>query len=250
MTENKDLAVAQNPEQQAYQPPFEILYEDNHIIVVTKAQMTACCPDESKDDNLLDQVKTYIKTVYNKPGNVYVGLVHRLDRPTGGVMVYAKTSKAAARLTAGLQSGDFEKKYLAVLCGTPEEERGTLCNYLRKNTVNNMVYICTPSEEGAKYAELDYKTLESKGKYSLVEVRLHTGRTHQIRVQMAGISRPLFGDMRYGGALAQKGKLALWAYSLSFSHPITKERLKFIVEPPRDETPWKVFDVVKATEIK
>ena len=228
---------------------FKILYEDNHIIVVLKEQMTACCPDESKDDNLFDQIKRYIKRAYNKPGNVYLGLVHRLDRPTGGVMVYAKTSKAAARLTEGLQNGDFEKKYLTVLCGTPEPRRGTLCNYLRKNTVNNMVYICTPSEEGAKYAELDYKVLESVSKYSLTEVRLHTGRTHQIRVQMAGTSHPVFGDMRYGGVLAQKGKLALWAYSLSFSHPITKERLKFIAYPPETDAPWKAFDLGKAIEV-
>ena len=233
-----------------YRPPFDILYEDNHIIVVLKEQMTACCPDESKDDNLFDQVKQYIKIAYNKPGNVYVGLVHRLDRPTGGVMVYAKTSKAAARLTAGLQNGDFEKKYLAVLCGTPDSQRGTLCNYLRKNTVNNMVYICTQTEENAKYAELDYKVLESVNKYSLVEVRLHTGRTHQIRVQMSGISHPVFGDMRYGGVLAQKGKLALWAYCLSFTHPVTKERLRFIACPPETETPWKAFNVQKAVEIK
>lgn len=230
--------------------PFRILYEDNHIIVVLKEQMIACCPDESKDDNLFDQIKRYIKTAYDKPGNVYLGLVHRLDRPTGGVMVYAKTSKAAARLTEGLQTGDFEKKYLTVLCGTPDSARGTLCNYLRKNTVNNMVYICTPSEENAKYAELDYKVVEALGKHALVEVRLHTGRTHQIRVQMAGISHPVFGDMRYGGALAQKGKLALWAYSLSFSHPITKERMKFIACPPESETPWKAFDLSKAVEIQ
>ncbi len=230
--------------------PFRILYEDNHIIVVLKEQMVACCPDESKDDNLFDQIKRYIKTAYDKPGNVYLGLVHRLDRPTGGVMVYAKTSKAAARLTEGLQTGDFEKKYLTVLCGAPDSARGTLCNYLRKNTVNNMVYICTPSEENAKYAELDYKVVEAIGKHALVEVRLHTGRTHQIRVQMAGISHPVFGDMRYGGALAQKGKLALWAYSLSFSHPITKERMKFIACPPESETPWKAFDLSKAVEIQ
>ncbi len=165
-------------------------------------------------------------------------------------MVYAKTSKAAARLTEGLQTGDFEKKYLTVLCGTMEEERATLCHYLRKNTVNNMVYICTPSEEGAKYAELDYKVLENKNKYALVEVRLHTGRTHQIRVQMAGISHPVFGDMRYGGALAQKGKLALWAYSLSFTHPVSKERLKFIALPPEENTPWKAFDLSQTITIK
>ena len=251
-TNEKVMENVENVEEKAegYTPDFTILYEDNHILVVLKEQMTACCPDESKDDNLLDKIKKYIKTAYNKPGNVYVGLVHRLDRPTGGVMVYAKTSKAAARLTAGLQSGEFEKKYLAVLCGAPDTERGILTNYLRKNTVNNMVYICTPSEEGAKFAELDYKVVEDKGKYSLVEVRLHTGRTHQIRVQMAGISHPIYGDMRYGGALAQKGKLALWAYSLSFLHPITKERLKFIACPPETDVPWKAFDLSKAVEIQ
>ncbi|MBR2903344.1 MAG: RluA family pseudouridine synthase [Clostridia bacterium] len=231
------------PTAEEYQADFEILYEDNHVLVVQKPQMVACCPDESKDDNLFDKIKRYLKIKYNKPGNVYLGLVHRLDRPTGGVMVYAKTDKAASRLGEGLQKGDFEKKYLAVLCGTPDSERGTLCNYLRKNTVNNMVYICTQTEDGAKYAELDYQVSETKGKYSLVCVRLHTGRTHQIRVQMAGISHPVYGDMRYGGALAQKGKLALWAYSLSFSHPITKERMKFIALPPEEENPWKAFDL-------
>lgn len=248
MTETNEKIVTEQAE--AQEPKLNILYEDKHIIVLLKPQMVACCPDESKDDNLFDQVKRYIKIHYNKPGNVYVGLVHRLDRPTGGVMVYAKTSKAAARLTEGLQSGDFEKKYLTVLCGAPDGERGTLRNYLRKNTVNNMVYICTPSEDGAKYAELDYKVLENKGKYSLVEVRLHTGRTHQIRVQMAGIAHPIYGDMRYGGAQAQKGKLALWAYSLSFLHPITKERLKFIVSPPETDAPWKAFNLAKAVEIQ
>ena len=229
---------------------LKILYEDNHILVVLKPQMVACCPDESGDGNLFDQIKDYIKTAYHKPGNVYLGLVHRLDRPTGGVMVYAKTSKAAARLSEGLQSGDFEKKYLTVLCGAPETERGTLNNYLKKNTVNNMVYICTQTEDGAKFASLDYRVLDKKGGYALTEVRLHTGRTHQIRVQMAGISHPVYGDMRYGGAAAKKGKLALFAYSLSFTHPVTKERLKFIACPPEEETPWKAFDLSLITQIK
>ncbi|MDD6996042.1 MAG: RluA family pseudouridine synthase [Candidatus Borkfalkiaceae bacterium] len=223
---------------------LHILYEDNQIIVVLKPQMTACCPDESKDANLFDEIKAYLKEAYQKQGNVYLGLVHRLDRPTGGVMVYAKTSKAAGRLCEGLAKGDFEKKYLAVLVGAPESERGTLTNYLRKNTVNNMVYICTPSEEGAKYAELDYKVLDVKNSLALTEIRLHTGRTHQIRVQTAGISHPVYGDMRYGGATAKKGKLALFAYSLSFTHPVSKERMKFISLPP-DETPWKAFDTEK-----
>lgn len=223
---------------------LHILYEDNQIIVVLKPQMTACCPDESKDENLFDQIKAYLKEAYLKQGNVYLGLVHRLDRPTGGVMVYAKTSKAAGRLCDGLAKGDFEKKYLAVLVGAPDAERGTLTNYLRKNTVNNMVYICTPSEEGAKYAELDYKVLDVNNSLALTEIRLHTGRTHQIRVQTAGISHPVYGDMRYGGASAKKGKLALFAYSLSFTHPVSRERMKFISLPP-SETPWKSFDVEK-----
>lgn len=227
-----------------------ILYEDNHIIVVMKPQNVPSCGDESGDDNLLDEIKAYIKEKYQKAGNVYVGLVHRLDRPTGGVMVYAKTSKAASRLSEQMRSGDFEKKYLTVLCGTPEEERKTLEGYLKKNAVNNMVYLCPPTTDGAKRASLEYKVLESKGKYSLAEVTLHTGRSHQIRVQMAGISHPVFGDMRYGGPEAQKGRLALWAYSLAFTHPVTKERLRFILEPPKDEIPWKAFDLSAAINLK
>ncbi|MGN1234852.1 MAG: RluA family pseudouridine synthase [Christensenellaceae bacterium] len=227
-----------------------ILYEDNHIIVVLKPQNVASCGDESGDQNLLDIIREYLKTTYNKPGEAYVGLVHRLDRPTGGVMVYAKTSKAASRLSEQMREGDFEKKYLTVLVGTPEPEKATLVNYLKKNSINNMVYLCPQTTDGAKMASLDYKVLESKGKYSLVEVKLHTGRSHQIRVQMAGISHPVFGDMRYGGVNAQKGKLALWAYSLSFTHPVTKERLRFMVEPPIEEAPWKAFDVRTAINLK
>ena len=131
---------------------LNIIYEDNHIIVVLKPQMLACCPDESGDKNLLDMIKEYLKVTYNKPGNAYVGLVHRLDRPTGGVMVFAKTSKAAARLSDQMKNGGFEKRYFAVLNGVPQKNTATLENYLRKNSVNNMVYVCTPSEEGAQCA--------------------------------------------------------------------------------------------------
>ena len=220
-----------------------ILYEDNHIIVVLKPQNIACCPDESGDDNLFDCIKRYIKEKYSKPGNVFLGLVHRLDRPTGGVMVYAKTSKAAARLSEQLKGGGFEKKYLAVLCGTLQKKSGTLENYLRKNSVNNMVYVCTQTEEGAKFASLDYNVLQEVGTLSLADIKLHTGRTHQIRVQMAAMNAPVYGDMRYGGEHAVKGRLALWAYSLSFPHPVTGERLRYIAEPTLEEKPWKFFDV-------
>ena len=221
---------------------LKILHEDNHIIVVLKPQGVPSCGDESGDENMLDAVKEYIRTAYGKPGNVYVGLVHRLDRPTGGVMVFAKTSKAAARLSEQMRSGDFEKKYLAVLSAVPKEPQGKLVNYLKKNAVNNMVYLCPPTTEGAKMASLEYRVAEEKGGYALAEIKLHTGRSHQIRVQMAGIGCPVFGDMRYGGERAKKGNLALWAYSLTFTHPVTKERLRFMAEPP-EETPWKHFSL-------
>ena len=220
---------------------LNILYEDNHIIAVLKPQNVPCCPDESGDDNLFDCVKRYIKETYNKPGNVFLGLVHRLDRPTGGVMVYAKTSKAASRLSEQMRSGGFEKRYYAVLCGVPSKTKATLENYLRKNSVNNMVYVCTQTEEGAKFASLDYEIKEVQGGLSLAEINLNTGRTHQIRVQTAAINSPVYGDMRYGGERAVKGKLALWAYSLRFTHPVTGERLRFMAEPPLDAVPWKNF---------
>ena len=224
-----------------YQP--EILFEDNHILVVLKEQNLASCPDESGDENLLDLLKDYLKRTYDKPGNVYLGLVHRLDRPTGGVMVFAKTSKAAGRLSEQMKTGDFEKRYLTVLNGAPNPESGKLVNYLKKNTINNMVYLSTEGTDGAKYTALDYRVLEKRGGLALTEVKLHTGRSHQIRVQFAGIAHPVYGDMRYGGEFAIKGRLALWAYSLAFTHPVTKERMRFLSEPPADETPWKFFSV-------
>ncbi|MDE7158563.1 MAG: RluA family pseudouridine synthase [Clostridiales bacterium] len=222
---------------------LKILYEDNHIIVVLKPQNIASCPDESMDENLLDLVKSYIKTTYAKTGNVYTGLVHRLDRPTGGVMVFAKTSKAAGRLSEQMRTGDFDKRYLAVLVGTPNPESGKLVNWLKKNTVNNMVYLCPQGTDGAKLASLEYRIAGKTDALSLAEIKLHTGRSHQIRVQTAGIAHPVYGDMRYGGEKAVKGKLALWAYSLTFTHPVTKERMRFLCEPPVDESPWNKFDV-------
>ena len=222
-----------------------ILYEDNHIIVVMKPQNVPCCEDSSKDYDLLTAVKDYIKVTYNKPGNVYVGLIHRLDRPTGGIMVYAKSSKAAARLSEQLKAGDFEKKYFAVLVGTPREKKATLTNYLKKNAVNNMVYVCGSTVEGAKFAELDYKIIEEQDGLSLADIRLHTGRSHQIRVQMSFLGTPVYGDMRYGGEKAKKGYLALWAYTLAFDHPVTKERMVFKLQPPKDVKPWDVFDLEK-----
>ncbi len=226
-----------------------ILHEDNHIIVALKPQNVPSCEDSSKDRDMLTIIKDYLREKYDKKGNVYLGLVHRLDRPTGGVMVFAKSSKAAARLTEQMQKGDFEKKYFAVLAGVPKEEKGTLKNYMKKNSVNNMVYVCSQSEAGAKYAELDYRVLDVKAGLAFTEVKLHTGRSHQIRVQMNAINCPVYGDMRYGGERAKKGYLALWAYYLSFTHPVTKERLVFRAEPPKENVPWTLFDTERAVTI-
>ncbi len=226
-----------------------ILHEDNHIIVVLKPQNIPSCEDQSKDKDMLTIIKEYIKEKYDKKGNVYLGLVHRLDRPTGGVMVFAKSSKAASRLAEQMKDGDFEKRYYTVVCGVPQNKKAVLRNYLKKNAVNNMVYVCTPTENGAKYAELDYTVIAEKDSLSLLDVRLHTGRSHQIRVQMNHIGCPVYGDMRYGGEKAQKGYLALWAYYLSFSHPISKERLVFRVEPPKDNKPWDNFPVEQSVTI-
>ncbi len=219
-----------------------ILHEDNHIIVVLKPQNLPCCPDESGDGNLLDCVKNYLKVTYNKPGNAYAGLIHRLDRPTGGVMVFAKTSKAASRMSEAMRTGGFEKRYFAVLCGTPNKKKAVLENYLRKNSINNTVYVCTQTEEGAKYAALDYEIKGERDGLSLAEVNLHTGRTHQIRVQFSSLNTPVYGDMRYGGEKAKKGKLALWAYSLRLTHPVTGEAMRFIALPPEDGI-WSGFDI-------
>lgn len=226
-----------------------ILYEDNHIIVALKPQNVPTCEDESKDDDLLSMLKRYIKEKYNKTGNVYLGLVHRLDRPTGGVMVFAKSSKAAARLSEQLKSGDFEKRYLTVLAGIPKEKKATLTHYMKKNAVNNTVYVCAPTTEGAKFAELEYKVIDEKDGLAFTEVRLHTGRSHQIRVQMQAIGCPVYGDMRYGGEKAKKGYLALWAFYLAFTHPVSKERMVFRVEPPKDIAPWTEFPTDFAVRI-
>ena len=226
-----------------------IIYEDNHVIVALKPQNMPSCEDESKDLDLLTYLKNMIKERDNKPGNVYLGLVHRLDRPTGGVMVFAKTSKAAARLSQQMQEGDFQKTYFATLVGSPKVKSQKLTNYLKKNAVNNMVYVCPQTVEGAKKAELFYEIIEEKNGLALARIKLYTGRGHQIRVQMAHQGNPVYGDMRYGGENAVKGNLALFATSLSFTHPVTKERLVFKVEPPKDLAPWKLFNTEVALEM-
>ena len=222
---------------------MEILFEDNQIIVVKKPQNVPSQEDSSGDKDMLTMVKEYIKEKYNKPGNVYVGLVHRLDRPTGGVMVFAKTSKAAGRLSDQIKDGTLEKRYFCVVCGTPREKQGRLVHYIKKNERDNIVEIVPQATEGAKRAELEYRVLATKDKYSLVEVKLYTGRSHQIRVQMKALGCPVFGDQKYGGEQMKKANLNLFAVELRFEHPVSHEKMVFKVYPPEDEQAWKMFNV-------
>lgn len=229
---------------------LNVLYEDNHIVVVLKPQNIPTQGDASGDESLLDRVKEYVKEKYEKPGEAFIGLVHRLDRPTGGVMVFARTSKAAARLAEQLKDGSFEKKYLAVVVGTPRDRQARLTNYLMKDEKNNVVTVVPAAYEGAKRAELTYKVLESTAKVSLVDIKLHTGRSHQARVQMKHIGTPIFGDVRYGGDTLAKGhNLALWAYELRFYHPVNKTPMVFVAYPPQDKTPWDRFAIERHVSV-
>ncbi len=208
---------------------LNILYEDNHLIVVVKPYNVLSQSDNTKDIDMLTIIKNYIKEKYNKPGNVYLGLVHRLDRPTGGIMVFAKTSKAAARLSKQIKDNKFTKKYLAVVHGILEKKENTLVNYLKKDENNNSLIT---NEKDGKYAKLHYKVLKESKDYSVLDILLETGRHHQIRVQLKNIGHPLYGDQRYG--LNDKKQLGLFAYHLEFYHPVTKEKLIFEYMPKEE----------------
>lgn len=230
---------------------IKVLYEDNHIIVVLKPQNVPTQADESGDLDMLSAVKQYVKEKYAKPGEAYVGLVHRLDRPTGGVMIFARTSKAAARLSASIKDGELEKKYLAVVTGTLRDKSGELVNYLLKNPKTNNVSVVPATTKGAKKAVLKYNVLEVAEDTSMVDISLLTGRSHQIRVQMNYQGCPLYADVRYGGdkVLGKGANLALWAYEIKFVHPVTHKKMTFRVYPPTEDKPWSDFHVDKYLSI-
>lgn len=253
---------------------LDIIYEDNHVIVVIKPQNIPTQEDESGDLDLLSMIKQYIKEKYNKPGNVYVGLVHRLDRPTGGVMIFAKTSKAASRLCKEIQDGTMKKEYLTVLEGQLPLKTKHLVNYLKKDEERNIVKVAPMGETGAKRAELVYDIVEVEKEFkninlapsqkinensleekapsqarelskilTLAKVELITGRGHQIRVQFANLKAPVFGDVKYGNGNGKTNELALWAHKLEFVHPTTKEKMSFTVLPPSEKEPWNKFNL-------
>ena len=216
---------------------LNVLYEDNHIIVVEKPINVPTCEDSSKDIDLLSIVKAYIKEKYQKPGNVYVGLIHRLDRPVSGIMVFAKTSKAATRLNEQVRNDEFLKKYYAVIMGILEEKEGKFEDYLLKDTKTNIVKV----DERGKYSLLEYEVLSEKENMSLVEIILHTGRSHQIRVQFSSRNFPLYGDQKYNKKANCHEQIALYSHFLSFKHPVTKEQLKFDLNLP-DRYPFNIFN--------
>ena len=225
---------------------LNVLYEDNQIVVVLKPQNVPTQSDNSKDIDMLTMVKAYIKEKYNKPGEAYIGLVHRLDRPTGGIMVFARNSKSAKRLSEEFASHDVEKVYYAVTTKIVREKNKTLINYLEKNEKENIVKVVPMLTSGAKKAELNYKELENDGEMSLLEVRILTGRSHQIRVQLSSYGYPLYGDAKYGKNKNMSSKnLGLWAGKLSFTHPTTKDKMVFMACPDTSKEPWKRFKMDK-----
>lgn len=230
-----------------------ILFEDNHLLVAVKPQNVPTQGDSSGDSDFLNQLKQYLVKKYNKPGEAFLGLVHRLDRPTGGVMVFAKTSKAAARLCEQIKSGGFEKTYAAVVVGRPNRT-GKVEHYLFKDEQNNIVTIAPSSLDGAKKAESVVDIKDESDGLSLVSVKLITGRTHQARVQLKALGSPIVGDGKYAQKKLVKSKhLALWAYKLVFSHPISGDKMTFLSVPPQ-EFPWTEFntdalvDIIRPTD--
>jgi 23S rRNA pseudouridine1911/1915/1917 synthase len=219
-----------------------LIYEDNHLLVVEKPVNIPSQADESTDPDLLTILKNDLKCRYQKPGEAYLGLVHRLDRPVGGVMVFAKTSKAAARLSAQIRNGEFQKRYLAVVHGRPEQNQGTLKHWLLKDGSLNKVSVVPEPQMGAKEAILDYQVLTEGEGLSLVRINLQTGRSHQIRVQLSAIGHPLYGDQKYGAEYNQPGQqIALWATQIRCLHPTKNEAMNFQAAPP-NQYPWNLFD--------
>lgn len=218
-----------------------ILYEDNHLLVVEKPRNMLVQADRTGDRDLLTILKEDIKVRYNKPGNVYLALVHRLDRPVGGVMVFAKTSKAASRLSDVIRRQAFERKYFAIVRGTPEKSRATLIHYLRKNNRKNIVHTVSSNHKQGKKSILEYETLSKLDGLSLLSVQLQTGRAHQIRVQLAASGTPLYGDQKYGQNVNKPGQqIALWAHAIRFKHPTKDEKVTVECSPPK-EHPWHLW---------
>ncbi len=222
---------------------MEILYEDNHIIIVNKSPREIVQGDKTGDKPLVDMVKDYLKEKYHKPGNVFCGVVHRLDRPTSGIVVFAKTSKALARLNEMFKKGEVDKTYWAIVKDLPPQDEGTLVHFLIKNQKNNKSVAYDTEKPRSKKAVLHYKLVGRSQRYYLLEVKLETGRHHQIRCQLAKIGLPIRGDLKYGAQRSNPdGSISLHARNISFVHPVSKKMID-ITAPVPDDPLWKAFEI-------
>lgn len=220
---------------------MEILYEDNHVIVINKKASDIVQGDKTGDETLPDRIKVYLKEKYQKPGNVFCGVVHRLDRPTSGAVVFARTSKALERLNKQFRDKETNKIYWAIVEKSPDLKEGTLTHFLKKNEKQNKSYVAENDTPGAKKAVLHYKVISSSDKYTLLEIQLETGRHHQIRAQLAAIGSIIKGDLKYGAKRANKdASISLHARTLEFEHPTSKEIIKVIAPVPEDAL-WQFF---------
>lgn len=218
-----------------------ILYEDNHLIVVNKLPGELVQGDETGDRTLSDDVKEYLRVKYSKPGNVYLGIPHRLDRPTSGIVVYAKTEKALIRLNEAFRGSGVRKTYWAVVDNMPRKPESTLIHYIVRNSANNKSVAYPKEIKGSKIARLDYKLIGTSDKYYLLEIALHTGRHHQIRAQLAAIGLHIKGDLKYGFPRSNPdGGIHLHARKIVFIHPVKKEEVTIVAPPPHDPV-WDYF---------
>jgi 23S rRNA pseudouridine1911/1915/1917 synthase len=221
--------------------PPEILYEDNHIIIVNKRVSDIVQGDKTGDEPLDNIVKGYIKDKYNKPGDVFLGVVHRLDRPVSGCVVYARTSKALTRMNELFRTKEVKKTYWAIISDRPPEDEGTLRHFIKKNEKQNKSYVYNDEVKGSKAAELSYRLLARSASFYLLEVDLHTGRHHQIRAQLSFIGCPIKGDLKYGSKRSNEGGgISLHSYRVSFIHPVKNELLTITAPLPKEKT-WNLF---------
>lgn len=218
------------------------IYEDNHIIVIDKAPGEIVQGDKTGDTPLVDLVKAHLKEKYAKPGNVFTGVVHRLDRPVGGLVIFAKTSKALTRLNEMLRQRQIHKTYWAIVEGCPEKEKDTLSDWLSSVERNNKTYVVKPNTKDAREAKLNYRLLCKGERYSLLEINLITGRKHQIRVQLSNIGCPIKGDLKYGARRSNTGGgISLLARNINFIHPVSKQLIDLTAPLPSSEPLWKIL---------
>ncbi len=220
-----------------------ILFEDNHLLIVNKLPSEIVQGDKTGDVALIDEVKQYLKLKYNKAGNVFAGLVHRIDRPVSGAVIFAKTSKALTRMTVMMKDRELQKSYLAIVRGKPTKTNDRLEHFLIKNESKNKSFVVDAERSGAKKAILDYVVIGHSVSYTLLEITLHTGRHHQIRAQLSAIGMPILGDLKYGDKRSlPDASIALHALRLHFVHPVTDNEITIVAPPSKESQQWQVFE--------